>query len=120
MTDGTKALSSSVQLRNCGYVQVQPDNLGKKLQTFVNPDPQDPTELIHSEAIVVVDSAGVAIPFGGSLVDPAVAKRVNEIDFTWNGDGTVATAVYKDSAVATLFTLTFSYTNGNVTKILRS
>jgi hypothetical protein len=95
------------------HVQVQPDSTGKKLHTFLNGD-------IHSEAVAIVDPAGIAVPFGGGLTDPAVTKRVNEIDFTWNGDGTVATAIYKDSGAVTLFTLTFSYTNGNVTKILRS
>lgn len=54
------------------------------------------------------------------LTDPASTKKVNEIDFTWNSDGTPATAVYKDSAGATLFTLTFNYVGGNLSSIVRS
>ena len=54
------------------------------------------------------------------LTDPAATKKVNEVDFTWNADGTVATAVYKDSGAVTLFTLTFSYATGNLTSIVRS
>jgi hypothetical protein len=54
------------------------------------------------------------------LTDPATTKKVNEIDFTWNSDGTAATVVYKDSSAATLFTLTFNYSGGNLASIVRS
>jgi len=48
-------------------------------------------------------------------------EKVNEIDFTLNADGSVATSIYKDITGATLFTLTFNYNDaGDVTSIVRS
>jgi hypothetical protein len=59
----------------------------------------------------------------GSLTAPPVGKVINSIAFTWNADGTLATAVFKDNASPTpniLFTLTFGWTSGQLTSIVRS
>jgi len=66
-----------------------------------------------------IGTVGVTDLLGG-LCAPPTGTVINELDPTWNADGTIATIVYKDAAVVTLFTLTFSYTSGNITKILRS
>jgi hypothetical protein len=74
------------------------------------------------DVTVVGDEVGLAKDASvlSGLTDPAATKKVNQVGFTWNGDGTLATAVYKDGADATLFTLTFNYSGGNLVSIVRS
>jgi hypothetical protein len=52
-------------------------------------------------------------------VTSLVPVEYDEIDLTYNGDGTVATAVYK-SATVTVATLTLGYTSGNLTSVVRT
>lgn len=102
------------------------DGVGKKVRTLKRTVGADE---VHEEVHNVTDGAGNVVDprknlevkdLLRDLTDPATTKVVNEVDFTWNADNTMATAVFKDAAVATLFTLTMSYTSGNCTKILRS
>jgi hypothetical protein len=77
---------------------------------------------LDPDVTVVGDEVGLAKDASvlSGLTDPAATKKVNQVDFTWNPDGTLATAVYKDAEGATLFTLTFNYSGGNLTGIVRS
>jgi hypothetical protein len=107
------------------YVQAPADGAGKMLQTKKN---LVGANNVHAECMYLVKADGTDDPVHQVLVtdllrgltDPATTKVVNEVDFTWNADGTMATAVFKDVAVATLLTLTMTYTSGNLTKVLRS
>lgn len=54
------------------------------------------------------------------LTNPVTGKKVNQVDFTWNADGSINTIIFKETGGATLFTLTFSYSAGNVISIVRS
>lgn len=48
-----------------------------------------------------------------------VPVEYDEIALTYNGDGTVATAIYKKATV-TKATLTLGYTSGNLTSVTRT
>jgi hypothetical protein len=48
-----------------------------------------------------------------------VPVEFDEIDLTYNVDGSVATAIYKKASV-TVATLTLGYTSGNLTSVVRS
>ena len=107
------------------YVEVPPDSTGKKLRALKrNVGGND----VYDEVVAVEDGSGNIIDprqvtvtdLLRGLTDPATSKKVNAVAFTWNGDGTVATVVYKDSVGATLFTLTFTYSGGNIASIVRS
>jgi len=115
-------------------IQLNADGSGKKVRTLKRTvGPNEVHEEVHNvtdgsgnvvdprniRALTTSDIVAVQDLLRG-LTDPATTKAINEIDLTWNADGTIATIVFKDAAVATLFTLTFTYTSGNVTKILRS
>jgi len=49
-----------------------------------------------------------------------VSGKIDEVDFTWNADGTLATQVYKKSA-ATVLTLTYTWNaDGTLNKVVRT
>jgi hypothetical protein len=107
-------------------IQLNADGSGKKVRTLKR---TIGTNEVHEEVHNVTDGAGAIIDprknvevkdLLRGLTDPATGKVVNEVDFTWNADNTMATAVFKDAAAATLFTLTMTYVAGNCTQILRS
>jgi hypothetical protein len=115
-------------------IQLNADGSGKKVRTLKRTVGSNE---VHEEVHNITDGAGNVVdprnirPLTVSdtvvvqdllrgLTDPATGKVVNEVDFTWNADNTMATAVFKDAAPATLFTLTMTYVAGNCTKILRS
>ena len=54
-----------------------------------------------------------------SITAPPPGQVVTEVDFTWNGDGTVATIVYKNGS-NTILTLTFTYNSGQLQSLVRS
>lgn len=67
--------------------------------------------------------------WGGEAIHDAIlssisaaptGKKIKQVDFTWNGDGSINTIIFKETGGATLFTLTFSYSAGNVISIVRS
>jgi hypothetical protein len=64
-------------------------------------------EAIHDAILSAISSA----PTG---------KKIVKFSFTWNADGTVATIKAYDSSDNLLFTLTFSYSLGNLQDIVRS
>ena len=54
-----------------------------------------------------------------SLEAAPPGHRISKWAFTWNGDGTLATAVaYEDATV--LFTLTCAWVGGNLESVVRS
>jgi hypothetical protein len=54
------------------------------------------------------------------LTSAPTGKKIAKFSFTWNADGTVATITAYDSNNNLLFTLTFSYSSGNLQDIVRS
>ena len=77
---------------------------------------------LDPDVTIVGDEVGLAKDSSvlSELTSAPTNKKVMKVEFTWNADVTLATAVYKDSAGVTLFTLTFNYSGGNLTGIVRS
>ena len=77
---------------------------------------------LDPDVTIVGDEVGLAKDSSvlSELTSAPTNKKVAKVEFTWNPDGTLATAVYKDSAGVTLFTLTFNYSGGNLAGIVRS
>lgn len=74
-------------------------------------------------AVVVTNEVEVKNDVGNPLsvlgVNSLVPAQYNRIDLTYNPDGTVATAVYKQGAT-TVATLALGYTAGNLTSVART
>jgi len=138
-TDNDGVVDDSEKLEGQTKVEVQ-DHLAKThdLSSDRHPDvnvvsPLDGQMLIYDavseqwknldpDVTIVGDEVGLAKDSSvlSELTSAPANKKVARVEFTWNADVTLATAVYKDSAGVTLFTLTFNYSGGNLTGIVRS
>jgi hypothetical protein len=85
-------------------------------------EPSKQWKNLDPDVTIVGDEVGLAKDSSvlSELTSAPANKKVMKVEFTWNADVTLATAVYKDSAGVTLFTLTFNYSGGNLTGIVRS
>jgi hypothetical protein len=91
-------------------------------QMLIYDEPSKQWKNLDPDVTIVGDSVGLAKDSSvlSELTSAPANKKVAKVEFTWNADVTLATAVYKDSAGVTLFTLTFNYSGGNLTSIVRS
>jgi len=91
-------------------------------QMLIYDEPSRQWKNLDPDVTIVGDEVGLAKDSSvlSELTSAPTNKKVAKVEFTWNPDGTLATAVYKDSAGVTLFTLTFNYSGGNLAGIVRS
>lgn len=68
---------------------------------------------------VVSGSVNAAVTGSVNVLNQLVPQAFSQIDLTYNLDGTVSTAIYKQGAT-TVATLTLSYTLGRLTSVVRS
>jgi hypothetical protein len=138
-TDNDGVVDDSEKLEGSTKAEVQ-DHLAKAhdLSSDRHPDvnvssPADGQMLIYDgpskqwknldpDVTVVGDEVGLAKDTSvlSGLTDPPAGKKVMRLESTRNADDTVATVIFKDGEGSTLFTLTFSYSGGNWTSIVRS
>jgi len=91
-------------------------------QMLIYDEPSKQWKNLDPDVTIVGDEVGLAKDNSvlSELTSAPANKKVAKVEFTWNADVTLATAVYKDSGGVTLFTLTFNYSGGNLAGIVRS
>jgi hypothetical protein len=90
-------------------------------QMLIYDGPSNQWKNLDPDVTIVGDDVGLAKDASvlSGLTDATAGHKATKVEFTWNADGTVGTIKYYDG-VTLLFTLTFAYSNGNLSSITRS